>query len=58
MFHTVVLSEEEMQVLKKIVAKFDSTIVLPPIIKPKKKSKSELRLEAFNEYLSKKKRKT
>jgi len=57
MFHTVILSEEEMQVLKKIVGKFDPAIVIAPAVKPKKLSKIEQMSLSRSEYRANKKRK-
>jgi len=57
MYHTVVLTDDEMQVLKKIVSKVDSTIIVAPTKTPIKKTKTELGLNALNEYLANKKRK-
>lgn len=58
MYHTVVLTDDEMQVLKKIVSKVDSTIIVAPTTNPVKKSKTEIGLNALREYRANKKRKT
>jgi len=57
MYHTVVLTDDEMQVLKKIVSKVDSTIIVAPMNNPIKKSKTEIGLNALREYRANKKRK-
>ena len=57
MCHTVDLTDEEVQVLKKIISKVDSTIVMAPMTNPIKKSKTEIGLNALREYRANKKRK-
>jgi len=58
MFHTVILSDEEIRVLQKIVAKTSVPVVVDPVSKPKKLSKLEQTIASRNEYRAKKKRKT